>query len=66
MRFLKITTGKPYTGAIPAKVELPIHRDKPVPHTRIQIVERGDPGWRDALIRWMYLRGYAVVEGGNA
>lgn len=66
MRFVSLATGEVFTGVLPIVVRLPIHKDRPVPHTRIQVVNKDDPGWDEALIRWMYLNGYAVVEDESA
>lgn len=68
MIFVNIATGDIYNKALPVEVKLPYHKNDPIPHAIMKTARVGDPDWEDALVRWMYLNGYAVVYdivGGN-
>lgn len=60
--YVSIRDGKPYAGTLPSRVELPVHKNEPVPHSRILAVNAGDPEWPEALQRWMFLQGYALAS----
>lgn len=60
--FILIGTDQPFYGEVPEPLELPIHKNEPVPHAELQIVSKGDKGYEEALIRWMFLGGYALPE----
>ncbi len=60
--FYWIGTDTPFTGTIPTTLELPIHKETPVPHAEVQIIKKGDPEYEEGVNRWMFLNGYATKE----
>lgn len=63
MDFVQIgDNSKKFKGKLPTQVELPIWHADPVPYAEVQIVKEGEPGWEDALKRWMFLSGWCLPE----
>lgn len=63
-KFVSIRDGQSYSGAIPAEVQLPeseivSYRGEEAIKTALVTYRQGDPGWDAALVRWMWLQGYA-------
>ena len=44
-QYVSIRDGKPFRGKVPTVVELPVHKEKPIPHSVIDRVKRGDKRW---------------------
>jgi len=63
MEFASISTGKPFTGKIPGKVNvLETEKVKDILRTIAHLVTPSDAEWIDALTWWMYVRGYAPTN----
>ena len=63
MEFISISTGKPFAGKIPNKVDvLMTEKVKDILRTITHLVMPKDAEWNDALTWWMYVRGYAPVD----
>lgn len=74
--FFSIRTGQPYSSDIPRTVLVPLpdeslldvstddalRQDDRLRVTTLEQLDYGDPGWEDALVYWMFIRGYARVE----
>lgn len=61
--FVRIGTGEIFTGKLPVEVELPMTTHKEdLDITYVRTYKQGDPGWEDALYRFMFLNGYCYPE----